>query len=73
MEWLQLHLKVDKKFILMNDDFFIVNKINSVPIFHAGALSKKVLLYKETSPTSKYTKLLVDTENKLKEIGIESP
>ena len=65
--------KISNSFILMNDDFFIINKISSVPYLHGGSLSKKVLSYKDMSPTSKYTKLLVDTENKLREMNINSP
>lgn len=59
--------------IYMNDDFFIMNTIDSIPIFHGGKLRDKISNYIETRGRNSYLKALVDTESYLKSLGIEDP
>lgn len=64
---------IDNNFILMNDDFFILNKINNVLIYHGGSLDEKIQKYVSISGSTKYARVLSDTRNKLYRLGIEYP
>lgn len=55
--------EISKDFILMNDDFFITKPIDSMPIFHGGLLNDKIAEYQELDPKSRYTSLLISTQN----------
>lgn len=66
-------LGISKDFVLMNDDFFAINKIVSVPLLHGGYLKDKVLEYKELVPSSYYTRLLENTYKRLIKMGIDNP
>lgn len=57
---------VSNSFILMNDDFFILNKLNSILPLNGGLLSDKIELYKVLDPSSSYTKNLIKLYNGLK-------
>lgn len=65
--------EISDKFVLMNDDFFVVSKMSSVPILHGGSLKDKVSEYKRLVPSSYYTKLLENTHKRLVRLGIENP
>lgn len=65
--------KIKEDFILMNDDFFIMQDLESIPQMHGGLLRDKVLKYKRFAKHSSYTKLLSDTEKELISMGIEDP
>lgn len=65
--------KISKDFVLMNDDFFIINKIDSVETFHGGLLIDKLHAYQDLNPKSAYTMMLEETYLRLCEIGIEDP
>jgi hypothetical protein len=66
-------IDIDEDFILMNDDFFIINKINDIQYFYGGTLVEKVLLYKDLTGSSSYIDKLSNTLNKLKRYGVEQP
>ena len=66
-------LEIDKDFILMNDDFFIINKIDSVKYFYGGTLPEKISLYKDLTGSSSYIDKLVKTSNRLQKYKIEQP
>lgn len=53
--------QVSKNFVLMNDDFFIVNEIKDIPILHGGSLIDKVDSYTIINSSNPYTRLLNDT------------
>ena len=65
--------KINENFILMNDDFFIMQDLDSIPQMHGGPLRDKILKYKRFAKHSSYTKLLSDTEKELMSMGIEDP
>lgn len=65
--------EISDNFVSMHDDFFIVKKIDEVPILHGGLLSDRVSTYKKIAPSSVYTRLLESTHKRLVKLGIESP
>ena len=64
---------ISEHFVLMNDDFFIINPINYVETFHGGSLSDKIGIFELHSNSSPYTKLLLKTEQVLNRWGISDP
>ena len=60
-------------FVLMNDDFFIINKTNSIPYYHEGPLSDKIELYKDLRMDSNYIGKLGSTYAKLQKMGFKNP
>jgi hypothetical protein len=67
------HLEISDNFVLMNDDFFALNKISIVPTLHGGLLIDKIERYKELGMASKYIKLLELTYKQLVSVGIKDP
>jgi hypothetical protein len=66
--------EISEEYILMNDDFFIMEKIEKFDNYYQGTLLDKVRYYQELSPGSIYTDLLEITYKYLTEtIGIEEP
>lgn len=65
--------KISKDFVLMNDDFFIVNPIESVEPYHGGELINRVNAYEDLNPRSGYTTMLQQTYLGLLKMGIEAP
>lgn len=66
-------LDIDNEFVLMNDDFFIINKINKIEYFYGGTLDKKISLYKELIGSSSYITKLATTLSRLKKYKIDYP
>lgn len=62
--------QISEQFILMNDDFFIIEKINSIENFHGGLLLDKINLYKKITSKSGYIIKLEQTFNKITDLGI---
>lgn len=67
------HSAISDNFVLMNDDFFALRKMNEVPILHGGPLKEKILRYKELRMPSKYIKLLELTYKQLIDNNILDP
>jgi hypothetical protein len=65
--------EISDDFILMNDDFFILSKIDFPKYYHAGQLSNKISYFESTHPRSKYTHLLKKSMRVLNEYGIQYP
>lgn len=65
--------QISNDFVLMNDDFFIINKIDNVETFHGGLLIDKLHAYQDLNPRSAYTLMLEETYLRLCEMGIEAP
>lgn len=65
--------EISDNFILMNDDFFALKKINKMPILHGGLLKDKIKRYKELRMPSKYIKLLELTYQQLVQNNILDP
>jgi hypothetical protein len=67
------HKDISNNFILMNDDFFAINKIHTVQNFNGGFLKEKIQRYKELRMSPKYIKLLELTLEQLEANGIKNP
>lgn len=65
--------EIPETFVLMNDDFYIVKKINSVETLHGGLLLNKINIYKEINQESRYLFKLEETFRKLIKLGMDSP
>jgi hypothetical protein len=64
---------ISDTFVLMNDDFFIVKKINKIEQFYNGLLSDKINKYIKITGSSLYIKKLILTNNKLLKLEIKNP
>lgn len=60
-------------FILMNDDFYIINKPDSFTYYYDGLLDKKIEGHIERQGLSKYARVLSDANRQLKKMGISDP
>jgi hypothetical protein len=67
------HPEISDDFVLMNDDFFALKTMESVPNFHGGLLSNKIKQYKELGMASVYIRLLELTHKQLVMSGIKDP
>jgi hypothetical protein len=64
---------ISEDFILMNDDFFIMKKMDSIGIFHGGFLSDKIENYERITRSSSYINKLIATNNRVKQCKIPNP
>jgi hypothetical protein len=64
--------EISEDFIFMNDDFFLLEKIDSLPTYHGGLLLEKVKDY-ESMGSTKYSRLLRNTYEQLIRCGIKDP
>lgn len=65
--------EISDPFILMNDDFYIIKKIDNIENFHGGYLFNKINLYQKINGNSNYTRKLSATYKKIISLGIENP
>jgi hypothetical protein len=65
--------EIPEEFILMNDDFFILNKIDSIKHYHEGHLSDKMEKYIQLKMDTNYIKKLGSTYAKLERMGLSNP
>ena len=65
--------EISDKFILMNDDFFIIKKIETVEQFYNGLLSDKIDKFTKITGSSMYIRKLITTNNKLNKLGFTNP
>lgn len=61
-----------KDFILMNDDFYILDKPSGF-IFYDGYIEDKIEKHTQQHGLSKYSRILSDANKKLKKMGIQKP
>jgi hypothetical protein len=64
---------ISKEFILMNDDFFILQKIKKIDNFNGGLLQEKINNFIDYSQISFYTKKMILTKECLINNGISDP
>jgi hypothetical protein len=57
--------EISSSFILMNDDFYIINKVKDVPYMHGGLLDNKIALYKSIAGNTSYVAMLKKTLSNL--------
>jgi hypothetical protein len=65
--------EISKEFVLMNDDFFIIKKIDKIDQFYNGLLSTKIDKYTQITGLSMYIKKLMLTRTRLIDYGISNP
>jgi hypothetical protein len=65
--------EISNTFVLMNDDFYIIKKIDSIETFHGGYLLNKINLYQRINGNSNYTRKLAATYKRLKALEINDP
>lgn len=65
--------EIEEDFILMNDDFYVLQKIDQVVNWNGGLLKDKVKIYDQIAPVYSYTLLLKQTYNYLISQGIKDP
>ena len=53
--------EISDSFILMNDDFYIINKVGDVPYMHGGKLLNKISTYEELTGETRYVLMLKKT------------
>ena len=65
--------EISENFVLMNDDFFILSKQDSIKNLRGGKLLDKFKEYRMLTPSSSYTILIGETYKFLKSQGIPNP
>lgn len=73
LEEIQTNRLISDKFILMNDDFFIIRPVKKLKTLHGGSLLAKVHQYQDLAMGSSYTRMLEQTYFRLTKMGIENP
>jgi hypothetical protein len=65
---------ISDDFVLMNDDFYVLDKVKKPEYFHGGFLQERVDEYQSVHPNSSYTRLLTNTLVGLRsKYGIKDP
>lgn len=64
---------ISEDFVLMNDDFFIIDKIDKISTVHGGSLLKRINDYKRHIGANGYIMLLSRTYSALTKVGIDDP
>ena len=65
--------EISDDFILMNDDFFIMEPIEYPEYYYTGTLAAKIDYFRRKHPRSVYTKLLMRSYKTIKHQGIKVP
>jgi hypothetical protein len=73
LQALSINPEISDTFVLMNDDFFIIKKIDKIKQFYNGLLSDKINKYIKITGSSLYIKKLMLTNNKLLKLEIKNP
>ncbi len=64
---------ISDDFVLMNDDFFVMNPLSEIPVLHGGLLIDKINEYIRLTGMTRYVKLLMNTNRFLTNYGIKKP
>lgn len=65
--------EISEDFVLMNDDFFIMQPLQEIKYYYSGTLSNKIEYFRKKHPRSVYTKLLLNSMKALRRHGIMRP
>lgn len=65
--------EISEDFILMNDDFFIMNKIESLSSYYDGTLEDRFIQHMSKFGNNQYARILATANKKLRGLGIETP
>lgn len=52
---------ISRTFVLMNDDFYVIQKVDDVPYYHGGDLIDKIKTFEGFAAKSRYVQILWDT------------
>lgn len=58
------------EFILMNDDFYILEPLESIPVLHRGPLDDVIEYYRREHPNGSYCKGMTDTREFQYQLGL---
>lgn len=65
---------ISDDFILMNDDFFVINKIDTVPYWYTGTIKARVAAIRKLRiPNASYLRMLSNTRQAIIDSGIAEP
>lgn len=67
------NIKSIDNFTLMNDDFFILNRLENIPYYYDKTLDDKIADHTKRFGLSKYARVLSEANKILKKMGIEKP
>lgn len=65
--------EISEQFILMNDDFYILNPVDEIPYMHGGLLQDKINKRDESIGNNGYTALLKQTLSLLQQRKVKDP
>lgn len=65
--------EIPEKFVLMNDDFYIMRPVANLGYYNGGPLINKITAYTRNNPRSTYLGMLDKTYRGIKSLGIEDP
>lgn len=65
--------EISEDFVFMNDDFFIINKIDSVPTYYNGLLEDRSIRHRELAGANYYSNFLAKSDQALRRYGIKKP
>ena len=73
IEYVSINNDISNDFVLMNDDFFVMNPLLEVPVLHGGLLIDKINEYIKLTDMNRYVKMLMNTHRFLVHYGIKDP
>lgn len=65
--------EIPDDFVLMNDDFFIINQVDKITSYYSGTLEEKINAYETILGRSSYINRLKVTQDKLFQMGFDNP
>jgi len=65
--------QISEDFVLMNDDFYILQQTKEIPLFYDGTLTDKIDSHMSKYGMSSYARVLVRAKKELMEAGISDP
>jgi hypothetical protein len=65
--------EIPDDFVLMNDDFFIINSVDKITSYYNGTLEEKINAYETVLGRSSYVNRLKITQDKLIQMGFDNP
>lgn len=60
--------EISKRFVIVNDDFYVIRPVNRVYSFVSGPLENKLTHFRNVHPSSRYTRLIMITDKRIKQI-----
>lgn len=65
--------EINEKFVVMNDDFYIIKSIDDIAYSHEGSLRDKYRDYLSSYASYSYVKKITNTHDKLARLGFSNP